>query len=75
MLCGLNPNSVYSVSQDFLPMSSSLQTLIALGLVALALAFLLRSWFGKKKNSSGCDSAGCTAVSPEVKKLQAKLKK
>jgi hypothetical protein len=56
------------------PMSSSLQTLIALGLVALALAFLLRSWFGKKK-SSGCASAGCSAVSPEVKKLQAHLKK
>ncbi len=50
-------------------MSSSLQTLTALGLVALALAFLLRSWFGKKK-SSGCDSAGCSAVSPEVKKLR-----
>lgn len=55
-------------------MSSSLQTLIALGLVALALAFLLRSWFGKKK-SSGCGSDGCSAVSPEVKKLQAKLKR
>ncbi len=55
-------------------MSSSLQTLIALGLVALALAFLLRSWFGKKK-SSGCESAGCSAISPEVKKLQAKLKR
>lgn len=51
-------------------MSSSFQTLIALGLVALALAFLLRSWFGKKKKSSGCASTGCSAVSPEVKKLQ-----
>ncbi len=55
-------------------MSSLLQTLIALGLVALALAFLLRSWFRNKK-SSGCDSASCSAVSPEVKKLQAHLKK
>jgi len=55
-------------------MSSSLQSLIALGLVALALAFLLRLWFGKKK-SSGCDSGGCPAVSPEVKRLQAKLKR
>ncbi len=54
-------------------MSFSIQTLIALGLVALALAFLLRSWFGKKK-ISGCDSAGCSAVSPEVKKLQKRLK-
>lgn len=54
-------------------MSSSVQTLIALGLVALAAAFLLRSWLRRKK-SSGCGSEGCSAVSPEVKKLQAKLK-
>ena len=54
-------------------MSSSLQTLIALGLVAIAAAFLLRSWFRKKK-SPGCGSTGeCGAISPEVKKLQAKL--
>lgn len=56
-------------------MSSSLQTLIALGLVVLALAFLLRSWFGKKRNSSACGGGACGAVSPEVKKLQAKLKR
>ncbi len=55
-------------------MSSSLQTLIALGLVALAAAFLLRAWFGKKK-SSGCGHESCSAVSPEVKKLQAKLRR
>ncbi len=55
-------------------MSSSTQTLIAIGLVALALAFLLRSWLGKKKNSSACGVA-CGAVSPEKKKLQARLKK
>jgi flagellar basal body-associated protein FliL len=55
-------------------MLSSLQTLIVLLIVALAAAFLLRSWFGKKK-SSGCENAGCSAVSPEVKKLQAKLKR
>jgi hypothetical protein len=54
-------------------MSSSLQTLIALALVALAAAFLLRAWFRKKK-SSGCGSEGCSAISPEVKKLQARLK-
>ena len=53
-------------------MSSSLQTFLALGLVALAVAFLLRSWLGKKK-SSGCGGA-CGAVNPEVKKLQARLK-
>lgn len=56
-------------------MSSSLQTLIALAVVALAAAFLLRSWFGKKKNSSACGGGACGAISPEVKKLQAKLKK
>lgn len=50
-------------------MSAPIQTLIALGFVALAAAFLLRSWLGKKK-SSGCGSEGCPAVSPEVKKLQ-----
>ncbi len=53
-------------------MSSSSQTLIALGLVALAAAFLLRSWLAKKK-SPGCGGE-CGAVSPEVKKLQKKLK-
>lgn len=53
-------------------MSSSLQTLIALAIVALAAALLLRSWFGKR-NKPGC-SGTCGAVSPEVKELQAKLK-
>ena len=55
-------------------MSSSLQTVIALAVVVLAAAWLLRGWFGKKK-SSGCSSQGCGAVSPEVKKLQARLKR
>ena len=53
-------------------MSSSLQTILAFGLVALAAAFLLRAWFSKKKKS-GCGGA-CGAVNPEVKKLRAKLK-
>jgi hypothetical protein len=55
-------------------MSSSLQTILALAAVVLAAAWLLRGWFGKKK-SSGCSSQGCGAVSPEVKKLQARLKR
>lgn len=55
-------------------MSSQTQTLIALGLVALAAAFLWRSWFRKKK-SSGCGSEGCSAISPEVKKLQSRLRR
>jgi hypothetical protein len=54
-------------------MTSPLQTVIALAIVALAAALLLRSWFGKKK-SSGCGSDGCSAVSPEIKKLRSKLK-
>ena len=53
-------------------MSSTLQTIIALSLVALAAALLLRSWFGKKK-STGCGSDSCGAVSPEIKKLRSKL--
>lgn len=55
-------------------MSSSLQTFIALALVALAATLLVRSWFKKGKNP-GCGSESCGAVSPEVKKLQARLKR
>ena len=55
-------------------MSSSTQTILALAVVVLAAAWLLRGWFAKKK-SSGCGNEGCSAVSPEVKKLQAQLKK
>jgi hypothetical protein len=53
-------------------MTPSTQTVIALGIVALAAAFLLRSWLRKKK-SPGC-GGDCGAVSPEVKKLQARLR-
>ncbi len=55
-------------------MSSSLQTLIALLIVAVAATLLVRSWFAKRKQP-GCGSENCSAVSPEVKKLQAKLKR
>jgi hypothetical protein len=55
-------------------MSSSLQTVIALVLVALATTLLVRSVLRKRKHP-GCGSEGCGAVSPEVKKLQAKLKR
>jgi hypothetical protein len=51
-----------------------IQTIIVFAIVVLAVAFLLRSWFGKKK-SAGCGNEGCSAVSPEIKKLQAKLKR
>jgi archaellin len=53
-------------------MASSLQTVIAFVIVALAAAVLLRAWFGKKK-SSGCGHESCGAVSPEVKKLKSRI--
>ena len=56
-------------------MSATLQTVIALGIVALAATLLACSWFAKRK-TPGCGSSGdCGAVSPEIKKLQAKLKR
>lgn len=55
-------------------MSASLQTIIALAIVTLTTALLLCSWFSKKK-SSGCGQGSCGAISPEIKKLQAKLKR
>jgi len=54
--------------------SSSLQTILALVVVALAAAYLLRGWFRKKKNP-GCGGGECGAVNPEIKKLQAHLKR
>ena len=53
-------------------MSPSLQTVVALAIVALAAALLIRSAFRKRRNP-GCGD-NCGAVSPEVKKLQARLK-
>ena len=55
-------------------MPPAVQTIVALAIVAVAAALLLRSWFGKRKKT-GCGSDGCAAVSPEVRKLQAKLKR
>lgn len=54
-------------------MSSSVQTIVALAIVALAAIALLRS-FLKKGKQPGCGSA-CGAISPEIRKLQAKLKR
>ena len=54
-------------------MSASLQTFIALAVVAIAATLLVRSWLNQKK-SPGC-GANCGAVSPEMKRLQAKLKR
>ena len=54
-------------------MSAKLQTVIALLAVALAVTYLVRAAL-KKSTSSSCGD-GCGAVSPEVKKLRAKLRK
>ncbi|MEJ1973752.1 MAG: FeoB-associated Cys-rich membrane protein [Lacunisphaera sp.] len=54
-------------------MASSTQTILALAVVVLAAVWLLRGWFAKKK-SPGC-GGDCGTVSPEVKKLQARLKR
>jgi len=55
-------------------MSATLQTWIALVVVALAATLLVRSWL-KKRKQPGCGSEACGAVSPEIKKLQARLKR
>lgn len=71
---GLIAFHVLSVFRGFFEMSSFLQTLIVAGIALLAVAYLLWTWFGPKKKP-GCGSAGdCGAISPEVKKLQARLK-
>ncbi len=54
-------------------MSSSFQTVIALAIVALAATWLVVSMLRKRKQP-GCGSEGCGAISPEIKKLQTKLK-
>jgi len=54
-------------------MSATLQTVIALAIVAVAAGLLLRSWFSQRK-SPGCGNESCGAVSPEIKKLRSKIK-
>jgi hypothetical protein len=54
-------------------MPASAQTILALGVVAIAALALVR-WFFKQRKQPGC-GADCGAVSPEVKKLQAKLRR
>ena len=54
-------------------MSSSVQTVIALALVAVAATWLIWSAV-RKRRTPGCGSEGCAAVSPEVKKLKSRLK-
>lgn len=54
-------------------MTAELQTYIALGVVSLAVLYLIRT-AQKKRQQPGC-GGDCGAVSPEVKKLQARLKR
>ncbi|HVT74160.1 MAG TPA: FeoB-associated Cys-rich membrane protein [Lacunisphaera sp.] len=54
-------------------MSSSVQTVVALAIVACAALMLVRS-FLKKRKQPGCGSE-CGAISPEVRKLQARLRR
>lgn len=54
-------------------MPPEFQTLAAFAVVALAAIGLVRHAF-KKRKQSGCGGGECAAISPEVKKLQARLK-
>jgi hypothetical protein len=54
-------------------MTPEFQSIAALIIVALALAWLVRRSFAKRKNP-GCGS-DCTALTPELKRLQAHLEK
>lgn len=54
-------------------MSSAFQTIAALVIVAVAATWLIARAIAKRKNP-GCGS-DCTALTPEVKRLQAKLAK
>lgn len=54
-------------------MSPQIQTIVALAIVAITAAWLVLRAVVKKKNS-GCGGS-CGAVSPEIRKLQAHLKR
>jgi hypothetical protein len=56
-------------------MSPDFQTIAALTIVGITVVLLVRSLVRKKKNP-GCSSGGaCGAVSPEIRKLQRKIRK
>ena len=54
-------------------MSAQLQTVLALVIVAVAASWLVARALAKRGKGSCGD--GCHAVSPEIKRLQARLKK
>jgi hypothetical protein len=55
-------------------MSPQLQTAAALAIVAITATWLVFRTLAKKRNSS-CGGGDCGAISPEVRKLQARLKR
>lgn len=48
-------------------MSAELQTVLALGIVALTVALLIRSAFRKKRAGNGCASGGCGCPTADFK--------
>ena len=54
-------------------MTPTVQTIMALAIVALAVTWLVHRSLAKKK-AGGCGD-DCGAVSPEMKKLQARLRR
>ena len=54
-------------------MTATVQTILALVVVAVALLYLVRRALVKHRNG-GCGT-DCGAISPEIRKLQAKLKR
>lgn len=55
-------------------MSSQIQTIIALAVVAAAVAWLV-VYAIRRRKSPGCGAEDCGAVSPDTKTLLKKLKK
>ena len=54
-------------------MTSAVQTILSLVVVGIAAVWLVRRAF-RKDHTKGCGGGECGAISPEVKKLQARLK-
>jgi hypothetical protein len=54
--------------------NSTVQTIAALGIVALAAGWLLWRLLGKR-HDPGCGNEGCGAVSPDARALLKKIKK
>lgn len=52
-------------------MSADLQTIVALGIVAVTVALLIRSALKKKRDTTGCAGSGCGCPTADFK---AKLK-